>query len=82
MFSIVDESIVNEDLVAWVMMGVLHVPRTEDVPLISNFGTQFFIKPWNYYDELVSMDMATTESFDAYALNVRLPVVIVRRTNL
>lgn len=50
---------------AWVMMGVVHVPRSEDVPLISNFGTQFFIKPWNYYDELVSLDMGNVEAFDA-----------------
>lgn len=59
------EDIDNEDLVAWVMMGVIHVPRSEDVPLISNFGTQFFIKPWNYYDELASMDMGNSQSFDA-----------------
>lgn len=65
-----EESIDNRDLVAWVMMGVVHVPRSEDVPLISNFGTQFFIKPWNYYDELASMDMGNTESFDACYPNV------------
>ena len=61
----VGESIVDEDLVAWVMMGLLHVPRSEDVPLISNFGTQFFIKPWNYYEELVSMDAGNVEEFDS-----------------
>lgn len=38
------ESIVMEDLVAWVTIGVQHVPRSEDVPLISNFGANFFIK--------------------------------------
>jgi len=65
-----DEKIVDKDLVAWVMMGVVHVPRSEDVPLISNFGTQFFIKPWNYYDELVAMDMGSAESFDACYPNV------------
>lgn len=59
------EDIDNEDLVAWVMMGVIHIPRSEDVPLISNFGTQFFIKPWNYYDELESMDIGNVQSFDA-----------------
>ena len=59
----VGEKIVEEDLVAWVMMGLIHIPRAEDVPLISNFGSQFFIKPWNYYEELVSMDIGNQESF-------------------
>lgn len=59
------ESIVGEDLVAWVMMGVQHVPRSEDVPLISNFGTTFFIKPWNYFEELKSMDIGNNYKFDA-----------------
>ncbi|GMH38438.1 hypothetical protein BSKO_06322 [Bryopsis sp. KO-2023] len=58
-----DESIVAEDLVGWVMVGLQHVPRSEDVPLISNFGTNFHIKPWNYFEELVSMDMGDTEDF-------------------
>ncbi|CAD7705112.1 unnamed protein product [Ostreobium quekettii] len=59
------ESIVEEDLVAWVMVGLLHVPRSEDVPLISNFGTSFFIKPWNYFEELQSMDVANNFAFEA-----------------
>eukprot|EP00210_Caulerpa_lentillifera_P000478 g461.t1 len=60
-----DESITQTDLVAWVMMGLMHVPRSEDVPLISNVGSQFFIKPWNYYDELVSMDVGNNEQFES-----------------
>ena len=35
------ESLRQTDLVAWVNLGKEHVPRTEDVPLISNFGTYF-----------------------------------------
>ncbi|GMH42873.1 hypothetical protein BSKO_10792 [Bryopsis sp. KO-2023] len=57
------ESIVKEDLVGWLTMGLHHIPRSEDVPLISNFGTSFFIKPWNYYEELVSMDMGDNDKF-------------------
>ena len=41
----------NTDLVAWVMMGLQHVPRSEDIPLIYNMYTNFFIKPWNYFDQ-------------------------------
>eukprot|EP00210_Caulerpa_lentillifera_P002350 g2255.t1 len=60
-----DESINQEDLVAWVMMGLLHIPRSEDVPLISNFASEFYIKPWNYYDGLVSMDIGNKEDFSS-----------------
>lgn len=55
----------DQDLVAWVTMGIIHVSRSEDIPLISNSGTQFFIKPWNYYDALVSLDFGNVETFDA-----------------
>ena len=33
-----------------------HVPRSEDAPLITNMGTHMMIKPWNYFDELASME--------------------------
>ena len=38
------ESVSDADLVAWVMVGLQHVPRSEDVPLIQNMFTNFFIK--------------------------------------
>eukprot|EP01023_Acetabularia_acetabulum_P004083 TRINITY_DN11717_c1_g1_i1.p1 TRINITY_DN11717_c1_g1~~TRINITY_DN11717_c1_g1_i1.p1 ORF type:complete len:947 (-),score=198.93 TRINITY_DN11717_c1_g1_i1:162-3002(-) len=57
------EDIVNTDLVGWVMVGVVHVPRTEDVPLISNLGIGYSIKPWNYFDELVSMSVYEQTNF-------------------
>ena len=41
----------NTDLVAWVMIGLQHVPRAEDIPLIYNMYANFFIKPWNYFDQ-------------------------------
>eukprot|EP01025_Chloroclados_australasicus_P041421 TRINITY_DN4386_c1_g1_i2.p3 TRINITY_DN4386_c1_g1~~TRINITY_DN4386_c1_g1_i2.p3 ORF type:complete len:110 (+),score=8.30 TRINITY_DN4386_c1_g1_i2:50-331(+) len=58
-----EENIVNEDLVGWVMVGIVHVPRTEDVPLISNLGIGFHIKPWNYFDELPSMSVMERTNF-------------------
>ncbi len=36
---IAGESVVDADLVGWVMVGVQHLPRSEDVPVISNWGT-------------------------------------------
>ena len=51
------ESIVQQDLVAWVTMGKEHLPRTEDLPLISNFGTYFAITPQNQFTTNAAMDI-------------------------
>ena len=59
------ESIEGKDLVAWVTIGALHVPRSEDIPVINNFGVGFSIQPRNYFDSLASMTLATDS--DAYA---------------
>lgn len=64
------ESIVDADLVAWVAVGALHVPRSEDVPLIQNFGVGFSIKPWNYFDHLASLE---AERYDKLNWDVCLP---------
>lgn len=47
------ESIVDEDLVAWVTMGVIHVPGTEDVPSTPTIWNHysFFLQPHNYFLE-------------------------------
>ncbi|XP_057316443.1 amiloride-sensitive amine oxidase [copper-containing]-like [Hydractinia symbiolongicarpus] len=48
-----NETIVNEDLVAWIPIGGLHIPCAEDYPTTPTTGNQFtfFIKPFNYFDE-------------------------------
>ncbi|CAE8590197.1 unnamed protein product [Polarella glacialis] len=51
------ESLVGEDLVCWVSVGKEHFTRTEDVPLVSNFGVQFAIVPWNYHVENPAMEL-------------------------
>ncbi|XP_067397504.1 amine oxidase [copper-containing] 3-like isoform X2 [Emydura macquarii macquarii] len=48
-----NETIVNEDLVAWISVGFLHVPHTEDNPntvTVGN-GVGFFLRPYNYFNE-------------------------------
>ncbi|XP_065278698.1 amine oxidase [copper-containing] 3-like isoform X1 [Emys orbicularis] len=48
-----NETIVNEDLVAWISVGFLHIPHTEDIPntvTVGN-GVGFFLRPYNYFDE-------------------------------
>ncbi|XP_011438553.3 putative amine oxidase [copper-containing] [Magallana gigas] len=48
-----DENIVDEDLVAWVSMGVQHIPHTEDLPVTHTPGMDlsFFLLPYNYFPE-------------------------------
>ena len=51
------ESIDQQDLVAWVTVGKEHLPRTEDLPLISNFGTYFDLLPRNMHAVNAAMDV-------------------------
>jgi Cu2+-containing amine oxidase len=53
------EGLEQQDLVAWVTVGKEHVPRTEDLPLISNFGTYFDILPRNVHRANAAMDVYT-----------------------
>ncbi|KAG6926061.1 amine oxidase, copper containing 1 [Chelydra serpentina] len=52
-----DENIENQDLVAWVTVGFLHIPHAEDVPNTATPGNAvgFFLRPFNFFDEDPSM---------------------------
>jgi len=54
-----DESLVNKDLVAWVMVGSVHIPSAEDVPVTPTVhsSNEFFIRPINYFDESPVTDL-------------------------
>ena len=45
---------------AWLTLGKEHLPRTEDVPLITNFGTSFLLWPWDVFSKNAGMDMPRT----------------------
>uniref|UniRef100_A0A8B9PIM6 Amine oxidase n=1 Tax=Apteryx owenii TaxID=8824 RepID=A0A8B9PIM6_APTOW len=47
-----NETITNEDLVAWVTTGFLHIPHSEDIPNTVTVGNSvgFLLRPYNYYD--------------------------------
>lgn len=52
-----NEAISNQDLVAWVSIGSIQIPTSEDVP---NFAAaansaRFFLRPFNYFNEDPSM---------------------------
>merc|ERR1712048_1344515 len=51
------ESLNQTDLVAWVTVPHEHLPRTEDVPLISNYPVGFRLLPWNFFDGNAGMDL-------------------------
>ncbi|XP_062613391.1 putative amine oxidase [copper-containing] [Saccostrea cucullata] len=48
-----EENINGEDLVAWVTMGVHHIPHSEDLPIMPTPGTDlsFLLLPFNYFPE-------------------------------
>ena len=61
-----NESIENEDLVAWVSVGGLHIPNTEDIPLTNTLGSsyKFLIKPFGYFDEDPSLGSTSAVLMD------------------
>jgi hypothetical protein len=52
------DSVVDEDLVFWIMFGAEHYPKAEDVPLVSNFGSGFRLKPRNMFDRAAFEDLS------------------------
>ncbi|XP_059204154.1 membrane primary amine oxidase-like [Centropristis striata] len=55
-----NESIENEDLVAWVTAGFLHIPHAEDIPNTVTVGNGggVLLRPHNYFDEDPSIHSA------------------------
>ncbi|XP_060921685.1 primary amine oxidase, liver isozyme-like [Labrus mixtus] len=55
-----NENIENEDLVAWVTTGFLHIPHAEDIPntLTVGNGGGVILRPHNYFDEDPSIHSA------------------------
>jgi Cu2+-containing amine oxidase len=51
------ESIVQEDLVAWVTLSSFHLPTSENIPMVNVMTHGFTLKPWNFFDENPTMDM-------------------------
>ncbi|XP_042199297.1 retina-specific copper amine oxidase [Callorhinchus milii] len=62
-----NETIKNQDLVAWVTAGFLHIPHSEDVPNTATVGSEvgFLLQPVNYFKQdpsIFSMDSVYIES--------------------
>merc|ERR1712046_140722 len=52
-----DESIAQEDLVAWVSLAAMHLPTSENWPMTNNLQHGLTISPYNFFDENPTMDM-------------------------
>ena len=55
-----------QDLVAWITMGVHHIPHTEDFPVTPTptMDLSFYLTPYNYFDEdpaIVSLNAVRIE---------------------
>ncbi|DAA18541.1 amine oxidase [copper-containing] 2 [Bos indicus] len=48
-----NETLLGEDLVAWVTTSFLHIPHAEDVPNTVTLGNRvgFLLRPYNFFDE-------------------------------
>ncbi|XP_053555492.1 membrane primary amine oxidase [Bombina bombina] len=48
-----NESIKDQDLVAWITAGFLHIPHAEDIPntVTAGNGVGFYLRPYNYFNE-------------------------------
>ncbi|XP_036123697.1 membrane primary amine oxidase isoform X2 [Molossus molossus] len=60
-----NETIVGEDLVAWVTAGFLHIPHAEDIPntvTVGN-GVGFFLRPYNFFDQDATSNSADSIYF-------------------
>jgi len=57
-FEDVNDGIANEDLVAWISIGCIEVPSSEDVPNVASAANtaRFFLRPFNYFDAGPSTD--------------------------
>uniref|UniRef100_A0A2C9JXY0 Amine oxidase n=1 Tax=Biomphalaria glabrata TaxID=6526 RepID=A0A2C9JXY0_BIOGL len=62
-----NESLVDQDLVFWVTVGVHHIPHTEDIPNTPTVGTQATISlmPYNYFPECPSVGSRDAVRADA-----------------
>lgn len=51
------ESIIQQDLVAWIALTALHLPTSENMPMTNNIVHGFTLSPHNFFDENPSMDL-------------------------
>ncbi len=59
-----DEPLENTDVVLWYVFGIHHVTRVEDWPIMPADTIAFWLKPFGFFDQNPSIDVAPTRSAD------------------
>ncbi|MGL1920062.1 MAG: hypothetical protein OCD03_03475 [Hyphomicrobiales bacterium] len=52
------QDIDNQDIVLWPTLGFDHIPRVEDWPIMPTMFMQISIRPFNFFDQNPTMDVA------------------------
>jgi len=56
-----DRPLADRDVVLWYTMGVLHIPRPEDFPVMPVEYVGFMLKPSGFFDRNAALDLAPPE---------------------
>lgn len=59
-----DELLENTDIVLWYVFGIHHVTRVEDWPVMPVDTIAFWLKPFGFFDQNPSIDVAPTTKTD------------------
>jgi primary-amine oxidase len=59
-----DEALENVDLVLWYVFGIHHITRVEDWPVMPADTVSFWLKPFGFFDQNPSIDVAPTVKAD------------------
>jgi len=59
-----DEPLENTDVVLWYVFGIHHVTRVEDWPVMPADTIAFWLKPFGFFDQNPSIDVAPTANAD------------------
>ncbi len=56
-----DEPLENTDVVLWYVFGIHHITRVEDWPIMPADTVSFWLKPFGFFDQNPSIDVAPSE---------------------
>jgi primary-amine oxidase len=59
-----DEPLENTDVVLWHVFGIHHITRVEDWPIMPADIVSFWLKPFGFFDQNPSIDVAPTPKAD------------------
>lgn len=52
-----NQPLAGEDVVVWYTMGMTHIVRPEDWPIMPVHQTSFRLKPWGFFDQNPALDI-------------------------